>query len=344
MTAIAIGVAVALQANAARADPTQEEGAMASALFEEGRTLMASGRYDEACDRLAESHRLEPAGGTLLNLAECRRRQGRTATSYSLYTDALAFARRDRRDDRVDVCKRALAELAPRLATVRIVVPEASRAVGLVVRMNGVAVPELARGTDLPVDPGRVTVEAEADHHAPRSWRVDVADAGHAEITIEPLERLARSGVSAAQETSSPEVAPPVTPAPDPVARRPSATLRLDLDGRGRGAVTYVGIGYGLASFVDVGAGALLGGSSGLEVGARALLPFAVVRPYATVAMPIFFRDGARAGARAGGGVEVSVHRHVAISVQASGVYFPEPGTASEGVAFVPALGIVGRL
>lgn len=330
-------------ARAALAEPTQEEQAMASALFEEGRALMASERYDAACERLAESHRLDPAGGTLLNLAECRRLQGKTATAHSLYGDALALARRDRRDDRVDVCKRAIAELAPRLAMVRIIVPEASKVDGLVVRINGVVVPEIARGSDLPVDPGSVSIDAEADGRIPRRWKVDVVDGGRSELVIEPLASIAKS---------TPANAPPIPedtealrpPRVEDVAGRPLATLRLDVDGRGRGAILYAGIGYGIASFLEVGAGALLGASNGVEPGARLFVPLGIVRPHVTVAAPIFFRDRPFAGLRAGGGIELSVHRHVAIAAQLSGVWFPEPSSAFEGGALVPALALVGRL
>jgi hypothetical protein len=42
---------------------------LAQTLFEEGRALMLKGDAATACPKFAESQRLEPAGGTLLNLA-----------------------------------------------------------------------------------------------------------------------------------------------------------------------------------------------------------------------------------------------------------------------------------
>ena len=56
----------------------------ARALFDEGRRLMGEGSFTEACARFSESYGREASSGTLLNLALCHEKEGKTAKSYNL--------------------------------------------------------------------------------------------------------------------------------------------------------------------------------------------------------------------------------------------------------------------
>jgi hypothetical protein len=331
---VSLGLARVVHAQEA---PTPEAQAMAAALFDQGRALMEEEKYAEACPRLAESQRLDPGGGTLLNLAECRRREGKTATAHALFAEALAVARRDRRDDRIDVCKAALAELAPKLANVRLVVPARARVPGLVVRLAGVAVPEVAFGAPLAVDPGDVPLGVSAPKYVTQALVARVPEAAHVDVDIPVLAPLP-------PERPAPPAPPPAPRASEAEPVRPfvlTAMARLDVDGAFRGAVAYLGFGVRLADVAEVSVGPLLGATSGFEPGLRVLLPTGRVRPYATLGVPVFVRDVPRAGLRAGAGVEVGLVPHLALAAQASFVGFPEPG-ASEGKAFVPAVAAVG--
>lgn len=61
----------------ARADGADREAA--DALFREGRLAADVGNYAVACPKFAESYRLDPAPGTLLNLGDCEENQGELA-------------------------------------------------------------------------------------------------------------------------------------------------------------------------------------------------------------------------------------------------------------------------
>src|SRR5262245_37563455 len=61
-----------------RASAVNLDAAAAEALFREGRQLMDSGAIAQACVKFEESLRLDPALGTMLNLAVCEERAGNT--------------------------------------------------------------------------------------------------------------------------------------------------------------------------------------------------------------------------------------------------------------------------
>ena len=105
-----LGAVASWSAPALAADP-----ASAQALFNQGRKLMLEEKWAEACPKLQESQRLNPAGGTLLHLALCREREGRIATAWAIYVDALSQAKRDGRKDRSKIAQERIDALAPKL-------------------------------------------------------------------------------------------------------------------------------------------------------------------------------------------------------------------------------------
>ena len=72
---------------------TAVAGPAAEKLFQDGRTALAAGKLDEACDAFHGSENLEPRVGTLLNVADCEERRGRIATAWIEFNDAVNFAR-----------------------------------------------------------------------------------------------------------------------------------------------------------------------------------------------------------------------------------------------------------
>ncbi len=162
-------LATASVATGARA----QSSATAETLFSEGKALMDRGDYAGACPKLAESQRIDPGGGTLLNLAICYEHQGKTATAWSAFKEALALARRDGRADREKIALEHATALEPTLSHLRLVVPDAARLPGLVVKIDGAVLGDAAWGSALPVDPGSHRLEATAPGRKP--WRTELA-------------------------------------------------------------------------------------------------------------------------------------------------------------------------
>ncbi|HEY0463370.1 MAG TPA: hypothetical protein VGC79_04135, partial [Polyangiaceae bacterium] len=61
----------------ARAEAGAAQKAAAESLFDDGLKAMKSGHFSEACPKLEESERIDPAIGTLLYLGECYEKVGR---------------------------------------------------------------------------------------------------------------------------------------------------------------------------------------------------------------------------------------------------------------------------
>jgi hypothetical protein len=174
----------ALTASPARAEVPSSARAMARSLFEQARALVAQEKYAEACPKFAESLRLDPAAGTQLNLAVCHEGEGKTATAWAEYNDALTQARRDGRPEREQFVAERLRALSPRLSWLTIEVGASADVTGLEVTFDGGAVGRAALGIASPADPGPHTVTARAPGHEPWTSDVRVAAAAGSRQTV----------------------------------------------------------------------------------------------------------------------------------------------------------------
>jgi tetratricopeptide (TPR) repeat protein len=216
--------------------------ALAEALFQEGRKLMEQKRFAEACPKLAESQRLDPAGGTLLRLALCHEQEGKTAAAWVELQQALAQAQRDRHQERMAMAQQALDRVTPRLVKLAVVVPpEVARLPGLLVRRNGVELASAAWGVSSAVDPGEQRIEATAPGHEPFVKTIQLTREGSkAEVLVEPL-RPAPAAQPPAASSAAPAAPPPEPPPPAAPARTrgiPAASYAL-------GGVGLVAAGVG---------------------------------------------------------------------------------------------------
>ncbi|NUO50045.1 MAG: hypothetical protein HOV80_14410 [Polyangiaceae bacterium] len=142
--------------DAPAADPPAAEGAgaaVAERLFREGRSLIESGQTEAACKKFAESQRLDPQLGTLLNLAECEAQIGRTATAWARFRELAEKARRAEQADRQAYAEKQVAALEAKLTYAVLRLPPGSEDIRIDV--DGQPLGAASYSTALPLDPGR---------------------------------------------------------------------------------------------------------------------------------------------------------------------------------------------
>lgn len=181
------------------------EVTLAETLYREGRRLMAEQRYAEASLKFAESHRLDPATGTLLNLATCYEAQGKLASAWLTFSEALRASRREQREDRIQFVEARIREIEPRLSRLAVEVNR-ENAGDVSVKLDGVVIGPAAYGVASPIDPGIHRIEASAPEH--ESWAVEVTIAAAGDRQLVSVPKLA---------PLAPSVSPPPSVAPEPL-------------------------------------------------------------------------------------------------------------------------------
>jgi tetratricopeptide (TPR) repeat protein len=224
----------------------------AQALFEQARTLMAKGRAAEACPKLEESQRLDPAIGTMLNLARCYEQAGRLASAWNGYLEAAAAAKSAHNAPREAEARQRAEALRPKLSNLVIVVsPEARAIPGLQVKRDGQDVGSPQWGLPIPSDAGEHTLNASATGYA--DWQsviVVKGDASTVSITVPAL-------------TAIPVTAPP--PAPPPVLAAPPGSTSMSEPRRGLGTQKVLALVTGGVSVLSLGVGVFFGVKSKSE-------------------------------------------------------------------------------
>lgn len=166
---------------------TADQRALAEALFQAGRELIEAGRVSEACAKFAESQRVAPAGGTLLNLAICHETEGRLATALVEYQEAIAVSRKAGRKDRIEIAQQYMRALLPRVPVLRIVVPPTSTRTGLTIHRGAMVVGPDAWGLDIPIDPGAHVILAEAPGCTPWTTSREIKEGQRVQIEVPAL-------------------------------------------------------------------------------------------------------------------------------------------------------------
>jgi hypothetical protein len=234
---LAFGIALALCADpqGASAQAVRNEAA-AEALFQEGRTLYEAGRYSEACPKLAESHRIDPATGTLLALALCHEGELKLASAWAEFTTVQGEARRAGRSDRETIAREHAAAIRPRLSTLTINVPaEVATLPGLELKLDGAVLGPGTFGVAVPVDGGRHEIRVTATGKKP--WRSTTLVKSQADTVGVAIPTLEDAPQPAAKAESTP---PSSTPAKGSGSAMPTVGLVV----AGAGLVAFGVGGY----------------------------------------------------------------------------------------------------
>jgi hypothetical protein len=212
--------------------------AAAEALFQEGRALLEKGDYATACAKLAESQRLDPSSGTLLNLATCHDKQGKTATAWAEFLAAGRLASAQGKPDRADEAKARAAEVAPNLSYLTVVVT--APAPGLEIRRDDVLLEGSSLGSKIPTDPGEHVLSVSAPGYQTLTMKVAIGASRDSQtVTIPALQK--------ANGTAAVAPAPPA-PAAATGKTNPEEASTPAVESNGRRTWGFILGGFGIAA------------------------------------------------------------------------------------------------
>jgi len=196
--AIAAHVAVIAGARLGAAAP-QRDPAAAEALFVAGREAVERGDYAAACAKFAESDRLDPAPGTLMNLADCEEHIHHPAAAWSRWKEALEQLPPD--DPRLPLARERAAAIERRVP--RLTLRLATGAAGATVTRDGAEIGPGALGIALPVEPGAHTIVVTAPGREERRTTVTLNEGDAVERTLDAGAKLPEPAGSTAPAAST---------------------------------------------------------------------------------------------------------------------------------------------
>ena len=177
----------------ARADDSRDPAA-AEELFRQGRAASQKQDFSTACAKFRESNRLDPAVGTVFNIADCEEKLGRLATSWTLFQEVVQRLPND--DERRTIANERARSLEGRVPTLTIHLGHTDRS-DVVVRRDGVVLGAASLETALPVDPGEhtVMVEAPGTQSTVYTSRVGVGEHASLEVQVGTISTTTQPGL-----------------------------------------------------------------------------------------------------------------------------------------------------
>jgi serine/threonine-protein kinase len=239
-----------MHAGVAAAQTSASDKAAAEALFDQGVRLMKQNSFAEACPKLEESERFDPAVGTLLYLGECYERAGKTASAWATFREAASLATNSGQPDRARVATARAQELDPKLSRLSIELsPEVAGIQGVVVKRGNQRIEPSLYGTPLPVDPAEYRIEVTAPGYETWTTPIKVDAGGTASVRVPALVKAPESAAPA------PVPPPPSNDASAQLQSPPKPVAKAGLTGQQTAGIVLGGVGLvgvGLGSFFGI--------------------------------------------------------------------------------------------
>ena len=333
----ALVVAVALLFPAAAiAEPDGGQKVDAQSLMASGVKLLAAKDYLGALAVFKTAYERFPSAKILLNIGTTLKLLGRdadAANAYQRYLDAS-----DTDPKRRAGLEKLLAQIDKTVGSLAVSLTPADAQV----QIDDDDWLHVVRAAHWRVAPGRHTISAHRDGFESATKTVDVAAAQTASVSLE---------LAAVAQPSPTSVA---TPVPTGVAVHATAIIEPPRSPVGalvfgnfdipNGGAALVGATFDVTPRFALRAAAILGPHFGGYAGGVFAILTRRYRPYISAGLPVFASSGARYGIRGAGGLEYELSRHLALAIEAGVEHTFNTQMNVKATAFVPAVGVIGRL
>lgn len=182
------GAALAIVVTTTHEASAQESGVSnemrAEYLFRTGEKKFDAGKYQEACNDFAESLRLGPKLGTLLNLALCHETTGRYATAWAEFNHASVWAAQNNQKDRREFAQQHVAALETKVPRVLLQLPP-GQAIGAV-EIDGEPLPDSRWYLPIFLDAGEHSVSLSAPGKARSTVKFRVSNSPSEQLVSIP--------------------------------------------------------------------------------------------------------------------------------------------------------------
>lgn len=163
------------------AQAQERDPAAAEALFRQGREAAEKGDHRTACAKFEESNRLDPAVGTIFNIADCQEKLGNVATAWTRFREVLDKLKPG--DERRPIAEGRAKALEPRLPRLAVRF-EGPRPEGTEVTRDGVVLRSASFDVPVPVDPGERVVRVTAPGHEPVVKKVNITEGSSETVVV----------------------------------------------------------------------------------------------------------------------------------------------------------------